>query len=460
MGFCCDNPCVVQQDVLVPNQLPIGESRFGDFVDFDPGTPDVKAALQRSEAGISLTLAWSEPSSPYAQWFIRDDIAEMVKESGAGEPQPPSRVLFHDSHGSVLLLGCRARGYHSNMFGPGSGTVHAYAAVLGVENDCDFESPHGLRSQVSGLREWLGVSSWKVDFHGTDPALPDVTVTPLDRESIEIGNIDGLSLSLDPGWRLDPNEGVDKMVLHDLLRCTTRSQPGAPWSAHVQVHRAIRDLLVLSRWCAESLVEVAALRNDDPLVTLDDVEHGPQWRQVVVKAVVPEPSETRHRQHLIRFDDLGADGVRRWIRLRDEYRRALDPVISGIELKDATAHTMLAHTAPGLEALGYLLMLRDGVKPARAAGSTLGGRFERILADVGDCLPFDGPEWGRTTSTVYNALKHANRAAPEPVDVANAWRKCVMVVRAWVALELGVPRGTVKDRLAGDPQASKFVRVG
>lgn len=442
----------------MPNKLPIGESRVGDFVDFDPSTPEIKATLQRSESGISLKLAWSEPSSPYARWFLDDDMSAFNQSHGP-RTQPPTRVLFHDSHGSMLLLGCRARGFHSNMFGPGIGTLHAYAAVLDVDEDRDFENPHGLRSQISGLREWLGVSSWNVAFTGAEPGKPDVTITPSQPQAIEIGEIGGLSLSLDPGWTVDPNDGVDKIVLRDLLRCTTRGDLPAPWHAHVQMHRAIRDLLVVSRWRDESLVEVAALRNDDPLVTLDEVEHGPQWREVVMKSDVPDPSDARHRQHLIRFHDLGIDGIRDWIRLRHDYRRALDPVISGIGLKGTTEHTMLAHTAPGLEALGYLLLLRDGMSASRAAGSRLGERFERILADLDDCLPFDGSAWVQSASSAYNALKHANRTAPEPVDVANAWRECVMVVRAWVAVELGVPPATVKDRLAGDPQNNRYVKV-
>ncbi len=89
----------------------------------------------------------------------------------------------------------------------------------------------------------------------------------------------------------------------------------------------------------------------------------------------------------------------------------------------------------------------------------LKARFDRILEDVGDTLPFDGPAWAKRTADVYNGLKHANRVAPDPVDVLNAWRESVMVVRAWVAVDLGVSIEDVKQRLAEDPQRHAYVKV-
>ena len=202
---------------------------------------------------------------------------------------------------------------------------------------------------------------------------------------------------------------------------------------------------------------VRSQRDDDPLGTVDGNEHGRQWRQVVVPDDDRQAPPTGHRPHLIEYDDLGPAGIARWIALRNEFERALDPVISGIDL-DATANTLLAHTGPGLEALGYLLMLRDGDAPKQAASATLRERLERIWADLGETVPFDGTKWASTTVKTYNALKHANRRAPEGVDVANAWRECVLVVRAWVALELGVPAPQVTARLQNDPQRHPYVR--
>jgi hypothetical protein len=156
---------------------------------------------------------------------------------------------------------------------------------------------------------------------------------------------------------------------------------------------------------------------------------------------------------------MGVEGIQRWFALREAFARALDPVITSRDINSGD-HTLLAHTGPGLEALGYLLMLRDGMAEPTAARANLKQRFTRILDDLGDVLPFDGPTWVEETADAYNGIKHASRAEPDSLDVLNAWARSVLVVRAWVATQLGVPLDELKVRLVDDPLAAAYVRVG
>lgn len=440
------------------NELPLGTRRVGDLIDFDPDTPSVKVALEHSDRGIGVTLSWSTEDDPYASWFLRDDGITRIPP--LPEPPPvPKRVLFHDSHGSVLLIGCRARGFHSNVGGPGSGTLWARAAIIGVQDEIDFDNTHGLQTEIDGLRAWLGTSSW-AETRRYEERFHEVTVKSLDVPDIEVGEYHGVRLTLKFDWGVRQEGDGDRRILTDITRCSTRSDAPASWPDHLKLHHAVRDLLVLSRWQTELCKEVFALHLDDPLRTKDGTTHGEQWRAVVIpeKEIPADPK--RHRPHLLRYADLGASGLLRWIELRDEFARALDPVISSIRLRDTTASTLLAQTGPGLEALGYLLMLRDGISKKKASDSTLKKRFERILADLGDCLPFDGTSWIDSATAAYNGLKHANRREPDPVDVINAWRECILVTRAWVAIELGVPVDQLRERLAVDPQRHAYVKVG
>ncbi len=442
----------------MPNELTIGTRRTGDFYDTYPDTPEAKATLERSSKGISVTVAWSRPDVPYANWFM-ETPALAVLEAAQPAPRPlPPRVLFHDSHGTVLLVGCQARGFHANLLGPGSGTVWARAAVLGVEEDLQFDKPHGLRTEISGLREWLGVTSWREEHDWTERGTK-VRLESASPPAIDLGAHGDLTVRFVPGWGLRPRGSRDERVLLDYLRCETRSDAPLDWDAHVQIHRAIRDLLAVSRWHDESCVAVSALRLDDPLYTMDGVNHGEQWREVQVPNDERRPAPNGSRSHLLQFDELQVEGIQRWLCLRDEFARALDPVITSIDLRDTVPQTRLAHAGPGLEALGYLLMLRDEVDSRAAAFSTLRSRLQRILVDLGGCLPFDGQNWASQTVEVYNGLKHANRRLPDPVDVLNVWRESVLAVRAWVAIELGVPEDVVKARLADDPQSHPYVKA-
>ncbi|UUW88979.1 ApeA N-terminal domain 1-containing protein [Pimelobacter simplex] len=434
----------------MPHHLDLGTRRAGRLFDFDPETPEIQVSLEHSDDGICVTVPWSEPDSPYAQWFDPDGRRQHLNGTDIPPRRVPRRLLFEDSHGSVLLIGCWAQGFHANVFGPGSGRVWASVAVVGVEEDTEYDRPHGLQTEISGLREWLGVTSWTREVDWSQAGTP-ATLHSTPPPAIEIDAFAGLALDLVPSWRIAQEEELDRWVLLDLVRCRTRSAQPEAWDSHLQLHRAIRDLLVLSRWWVESCVEVSATRDDDLIRMPDGKSHRPQWRHVVVPRGDRRQAPRGLRPHLVEFEDLGSAGIAQWIRLRDEFARALDPVISSIDL-DAAPHTLLAHTGPGLEALGYLLMRRDGMRKKDASEVPLRARLERILEDVEGCLPLDGAAWIANTCRAYNALKHANRKAPDAVEMLSAWRQSVLVVRTWVALELGVSPADLASRLANDPQ--------
>ena len=437
------------------NELTMTTRRTGNLIDFDPATPHVHVTLERSANGIRLTVPWSGEDSPYAAWFDGDGTWRRTK-SGSSPTSVPKRLLFEDSHGSVLLTGCWARGFHATIGGPGSGTVWSRAAILDVDADIDFDTPHGLQTEISGLREWLNVTSWSEEINWEAGRLV-ARIHSLSGPPIAIGEFNGLSFELTPDWRVVPDPDSDRILLVDTVRPCSRAGQPVLWESHLELHRAVRDLLVVSRWRKESCVAVLVHRQDDPLRTLDGMEHGDQWRTVVVADDVPESPPVGYRPHLIEYGDLGSAGIARWIELRNEFARALDPVITSRNL-DATANTLLAHTGPGLEALGYLLMLRDGASQDRAAHATLRERLGRVLVDIDGAVPFNGATWANKTVETYNGLKHANREAPEAVDVINVWRECVLAVRVWVALELGVPAELVRARLKNDPQRHPYVR--
>lgn len=440
------------------NELGLGARRVGDFADFNPDTPPVKVVLEHSTRGIGLTLSWTNVDDPYASWFLREERGVRAVPSFEGPPVP-TRVAFQDSYGAVLLTGCHASSFHTIIRGPGSGTLWSRAAIMGVKDDVDFESPHGLESDISGLRAWVGSTSWD-DTTVYEYASKETVIRSLEVPDIEIGEYQGNQLALRFGRDVRREEGGDRIVLTDFARCVTRSESSMPWDEHLKLHGAIRDLLVISRWQDESCRVVNVMRLDDPLTSVDGKTRGERWREVVIPDSDSPTSSKRRRNHLLTYEELSVDGILRWVALRDEFSRALDPVITSIKLHETSANTFLAHTGPGLEALGYLLMLRDRASAAKARKATLRERLERILQDLGDCLPFDSNQWVTSTCDAYNGLKHANRDEPNWLDVLNAWRECVLVVRAWVAVELGVPRDALQLRLSVDPQRHPFEEAG
>lgn len=438
------------------NTLDRGTVRVGQLFDGCADSPSVQVILEMTDRGIELGVPWAGIDDPYSGWFLREH-GVVHRSSGFEDRRVPSCLTFQDSHGWVLLLGCRSGGFHANLMGPGQGRVHAERAILGVRHDVDFGSPHGLQSSISGLREWTDQSSWE-ERHKYTGESPLLEFSSIDQPDILIGNFNGMELSIRFDYGIE-RDG-ENTVLTDRARCLTRSESGAAWDDHVRLHRAVRDLIVLSRWHEESCLEEFVLHKSDPLRTLDGKTHGEQWREVILPQRHESGKAPSARQHIIEFGEVGGEGLRRWIDLRNKFARALDPVVSCKGLRQAPPQTLLAHTGPGLEALGYLLLLQDGHSERQAERKRLRDKLDRILVDVGTVLPFDAQVWANQFADNYNGLKHANRKAPDAIEVLNSWMQGVLVVRAWTALTLGVTPERLRDRLSKDPQSRAYVPMG
>ncbi len=438
----------------MPNHLVKGEPRVGALVGISPNVMQLAATLERVESGIRVTVQWSKPDDPWARWFVGDYASEADSEL-----ELPSRLVFRDSHGAVLLVGCRASGYSANVFGPGHGFLWAKHAVMGVDTDLDYSNPHGLRSDISGLRAWLGVSSYHLDPAFESDGDYETRLVASRQPDIKVPG--KLSLRLLPGWAIEQDE--ERVAIRNLLWCETRSDSPSTWTSLLAPHLALRDLVMLSQWRRESCLPTHAMRLDDPIGLRDDKPFGAQWRSArsaKEDAVVPGFKNSRQREHLIRYQEIGVEGLEKWLSLRESHARALDPIVSSCLLDEVSALTLLAEVGPGIEALGYLLMKEDGMSARRAKEAPLRARLERILVDLGDVLPFEPMAWADGTVEAYNGLKHANRTLPDEVDMLNRWRETVLAVRAWVALRLGSPAEGLKTRLAMDPQASPYLVVG
>ncbi|WP_148287005.1 HEPN domain-containing protein [Curtobacterium sp. B18] len=439
---------------LDSNTLSLGERRFGRLVGDPARVGDGDVVLERTDDGVVLQVTWPSPAAgPVPRWFrAESDVFDLIDPEAAAEVHDVPRLLrFRDRRGFVTLLGCRRGGYSARSGGPGSGRIRVQHIVFGGHEDCDYTAAVALRAVVSHLRNWVGASAWTA-YESSGRGLEYRRELS---EDVELGRWGAVDIVLRPQARLAEREESDLIELRTDLLVETRARTPVAWERHLRVHTALRDLLVISGWHTEVGL-IHSVQHPADVYVYRDGDERMFWRPVT-SSHEKTALRPKRRHHLITYQDLGPEGLRCWFGVWSRLRRIIDPIVSSIDMRNVTPVALLAQVGPGVEALGYELSRRDGLSRRKAGGVVLARRLARILVDVGDVLPFNGADWATRMVSTYNGIKHANRDMPDLLDVLNTERECVLVVRAWCALQVGVDRAALRDRLREDAQSRPWV---
>lgn len=434
------------------SELPVGTKLLGHLVDFDPDSPETQVMLERTPEALNLTLAWNSRKNAYARWFSRLTIEAPFDGDEYSHRDLPTQLLFQHTGGSLFLLGCEIDSAHMQIWGSGTGTIRVKYAIENTWGITNFERANGVRSEITGLRRWLGISSVTQTF--LPPNLErglQATYVAVEPKAIVVGGPNGLRLV--PTWLATPDEVEDSITLRDRAICETTSLTARDWDSLLSEHRALRDLLVLSSWTSEEVrVEGAYLLEPPELSENGEVVNTGSWYgvQFASSEGQREPSRAGRSAHLIEYADLGPEGISRWLELRKTFARAVDPIVSSKIFEHPSINVHLSLAGMGAEALGYLIAIEAGRTAKQASDIRFADRLKLIGTPVREVLPFDLDDWVVGTSDAYNAIKHANRELIGLEEMVLRWRQTVMMIRVWVACRLGVEMSTIAKRLETD----------
>lgn len=335
--------------------------------------------------------------------------------------------------------------------GFGVGTAFARYAILGAPDHHDYQKVHDLSSEIEGLRPWLGITSIHEE-HNFSAGSRSAHIRLEKPESIIIPG--ETPISLVPGWIINRDDSRHVISLENRLTAQTAHDQPSPWADHLVRHRKIRDLLNISLWRNHEL-KVSAVRNRDYSEDYGPGESRAAWKQVCSGSPV-HTEEGSTGRHLIRYSDIGPEGLSRWMDLSEKFERAINPALAMHRLKSSDAEVQIAQIGICLEALGYLIYMRDDGLTERGADKKYKLRFERIGKDIESVAPFDIDDWVEGTVEAYNGVKHANKVLPDLLEMANRTRESCLAFRIWIALRLGVDADELKKRVDSDSQAIPY----
>lgn len=417
---------------------------------WDPEKQEVIASSVLIRKGRSLRAE--------IQWVARQNrtLASWFQEDVSSEPQTevPRQLTFVAPGGVVTLVECTFASYRSNLtYGTSVGTLDVRFAIPGSAGRVDYTKVHSMTSSVPHLYAWLNRPGLVARVSNEDQRVSLHTLSP---ESIDVSQF---NLVLRPFGNISPLNSFRNPVTSDVEVTTTFDEARA-WDEHIEAHKAIADLMTLSCWRAAPPT-LRNLRHDDDVAHSIENSHRYTRPIIVPEIVALGESPSEKVDHLIRFDEIGENGLRTWLELRQQHIRTIGPALSPVYIGDQSVESTLVQTAIGIEALGYSILVTEGKSEVKAAQANFKSRLERIIADVKEVYDptIAIPAWTQQAANTYNGIKHANRRLPPYLDSINDRNRMALLLRTWYALRLGSEPSSLKERVTTDQLNQEWVEA-
>jgi hypothetical protein len=461
---------------MADNELIVGEPRLGWLIDGNPETPEAAVMLRDTGSVIELRIPLQGmlgEDGPYARWWssltMHADDPEQTKYSYT----PPRVMLFHDDCGVVALVGCRAGGARQTL-DAGYGVIVANYAVLGGRSP-KYDKINGMRSDIPAMAAWTGITSMAVKPNNDAEGLLETVQVELKRLApIPVSRT--LNLAIHPLW--EARLPRTAFSARERIMLGTMVKDARSWEEHLKVHGAVWDLVSIAAWKPFSVARLEVCRSDD--LSRNSRGMTERWSRVVTHRL-PQYSDDDVRQlsFLFWYDNIGARGVKHWMHLREEYTDAFDPFLSILRSDDPWNDTNVVQIGIVLEKLGYLIDTKKNEGAHLNGHNQLSfmGALQVILDDM-PVTPFVGDDepgnevhenelsvddtsdaWKRNIRAAYMGLKHADRTLPDSLDLINALRKSILVVRFWIAHQLGVHENVLTEGRKYDPLSKPFIGI-
>jgi hypothetical protein len=445
----------------VARSLVDGAPRLGWLIDGNPETPEIAVMLQDTGDQIVLTVPtkgmFGGTEGFDGRWFMSGFASRDDPDRTRYPYEPPRVLMFVDNEGPVVLVGCHAIGSRSSTKA-GVGRIVASFAVIGARN-LKYARINGMRSELPGLALWSGQRSVHTKPETDDAGrvqqvqvrLDSPSPTPLART---------MNLSLRPTWRTSRPDNIGTFTAHDVVELETITKQPRGWTDHLDSHVALRELLVLSAWRHFGFLGLWVNREDDPKRLMSGETTGPRWSEVATHLLREHGAWDQPPRFLFTFQDIGPTGVRRWLRLRSRYSRAMQPLVAIADQKDAFWETRMVQSGIALEALGYQIELDRGGGNLDSRGQlSYPKAIDTVLEDMA-VVPIDDVEdWKRRSRECHVGVKHADTGLPDALELANTLRENLLVLRTWLASRLGCPKSTLQKRCERDPLADEYVAM-
>lgn len=438
------------------NRLRVGEPRLCRLIDGNPETSGAVVMLRDTGNAIEATFPIAgmvDSGGSYDRWWSR---GVTYGDDPDYSYSPPSVMLLYDDNGSVVLIGCRATEW-KRALNAGRGVIVADFAVIGGES-LDYGKIYGMRTASPAYSQWMGGSSISVnrDVDQSD-RLQLLTLSLKRVEDFQVSQRFSLSARWD--WRVMPVLGGYD-VRESLVFQTVVEDP-REWSAHLNLHLAVLDLISIAAWKNCAFSEIYVNRRGDPEKALAGNVLGVRWAEVMSRVLPGDDVSDCGKNFLFTYNDASSGVIDIWFQLKMDYGRALDYLLRILRSGHTWSPQSAVISSIALEQLGYLIEDHDNSR------SHLDNRGQLhfkdalgVILDDMEAIPIgcdDVEGWKERCRNVYMGAKHADREEGDHLTMLNTLRENLLVLLYWIAQRLGVSGDVLERNLARDPLKSGFV---
>jgi hypothetical protein len=385
--------------------------------------------LRRDERTIWLEIPWLKGLDYHRAWF-----PEVGLDGDAALPLP-EELVFEDSQGPVVLSGLQVWGSSENLMSDvGTGRLRVDYAVPGTRALGGHQRPHGLMSSIDGLGRFSGERAVSVEYARDRSSSTILTLQLAGMDARPLCEERGLSLVR--GFRHLPT-AFDVHEIAGTASIKTLHEAPTPMAVHLRTHRAVQALLGIA------FGRPAGFTNH--VISLDPHEgaadtRAREWHELLTHKTGIGDHEPLPDDGLPLFtlQEIGPDGVARWLRMWDEWPRAMLPLAAMVRMRSHLLEAQFVTLGIGLEALGYYLAVAAGKSSNRADDLDLDKKLKRILTDAPFSEAVVGRDWHTRTRDLYVQLKHPTHDYPDMYEAFELLNASVTLFRLWVAMKLGV----------------------
>lgn len=423
--------------------LGSGERIIGHTRSGESGSDEVVVA-DFDETGVVVT------------WPRAIDMFEALEMNES--PHIIDPLILRDDGGWLTLSEGDNLGATASSLGHSKQRVRYLRAIATGAHGADFARLNGMSSEVDGLAKWAGLSPVHTelnrgDEHGRGRS---VSVIAQDVDPIPLGGELGLTLAAAYSHNPTPRDG--KFTISTWLQVHTRSAEPVKWTEHMRAHRMIQDLmcLVYGRPCLARLRSV--MRDDDQ----DRKPSGDQrlWRAAYEPGFGRNGSGVKgirdSDEPLFHMSEADAARVSSWLDDSEYWSRPTWIAVTTLFHHSLPIESQLLQVAVALEALGYAIAKRN--RPEANPSPNFVPLLKEVVGVLGHAPAAvfghdTTDEWCKAFNNVYKGVKHADHDLPDSVAAWHKVREGLLLIRCWLAAELGVPSTIVEQRL-NDPRVA------